>query len=65
MIESSACDCNRGHASSYDGMCRLCRENTVSRAQAKSVGVRHRGDGLSVEALKVLRGELKRSDVYL
>ena len=43
------CSCGKGHASSYDSLCRFCREKLFSRAVAKSVGVRHRGDGMSLE----------------
>ncbi len=29
--------------------CKFCREANFSRTEAKSVGVRHRGDGMSLE----------------
>ena len=43
------CKCGKGYASAWDGMCKFCRENKHSRAFAKSVDVRHSGDGMSVE----------------
>ena len=43
------CKCGRGHGSAWDGMCKFCRENKYSRAFAKSVDVRHCGDGMSIE----------------
>lgn len=59
------CNCKKGHASDYDKVCRYCRELEFSRAKGKSVGVAHRGDGMSVDAKRVLLGEVKRKDVYL
>lgn len=53
---STKCKCGKGYASKYDQLCKFCREKTVSRAQAKHAGVRHRGEGMSVEQLKILRG---------
>lgn len=38
------CKCGKGHASQADGQCKFCRESCWSRAEAKSVGVKHRGD---------------------
>lgn len=50
------CKCGRGHGSAWDGMCKFCRENKYSRAFAKSVDVRHCGDGMSVEQeIKLLK----------
>lgn len=43
------CGCGKGQASKEDEICSFCRERWVSRAEAKKVGVRHRGDGLSLE----------------
>jgi len=59
------CSCGRGFASKYDGLCCFCREKTVSRSVAKSVGVRCAGDGLSVDAMRVIRGEVSRKEVWL
>lgn len=42
------CKCGKGYASSVDHLCRFCREDLLSRAEAKKIGVRHRGDGLSL-----------------
>lgn len=63
--ETKVCGCGKGYKSDYDGLCKFCREGLVRRAQAKSVGVRHRGDGLTVKAYRVIIGELNRKDVYL
>lgn len=62
---SIKCRCGKGYASEYDSLCKFCREHTVSRSDAKRVCVRHRGDGLSVIQLQVLKGEVNRKDVYL
>ncbi|UOW66374.1 hypothetical protein vBAspATola_31 [Aeromonas phage vB_AspA_Tola] len=43
------CKCGKGYASEVDGRCKYCREGMHSRALCKSVGVRHRGDGLSLD----------------
>lgn len=43
------CKCDKGHASDYDNLCKFCRENLFRRAVAKQVGVRHRGDGMTIE----------------
>lgn len=43
------CGCGKGHASVEDGICKYCREGKYRRAQAKWAGVRHRGDGMSLE----------------
>lgn len=48
-MSNLVCKCGKGYASEFDGMCKYCRENTVRRAVAKKFGVRHRGDGMSVE----------------
>ena len=48
-MSNITCGCGKGHASSYDSLCCFCREKLFSRAVAKSVGVRHRGDGMSLE----------------
>jgi hypothetical protein len=50
-MSNITCGCSKGHASSYDSLCCFCREKLFGRAVAKSVGVRHRGDGMSVEQL--------------
>lgn len=59
------CGCGKGHASEYDGLCKFCREDTVSRSVAKRVGVRYSGDGMCIDAMRVLKGEVKRKDVYI
>lgn len=46
--DTNNCKCGKGNASSYDGLCRFCREKLFSRSEAKRVGVRTRGDGMSV-----------------
>jgi hypothetical protein len=43
------CKCGKGYASEEDGLCKFCREKLIRRAVAKSVGVAHRGDGMTVE----------------
>jgi hypothetical protein len=62
---SNTCVCGKGKGSLYDGICRYCREHLVSRAEAKKVNVRHRGDGMSVDQYRVVKGEVKRSEVYI
>lgn len=47
----NVCKCGKGYASLYDNMCCFCRECTVSRADAKRLGVKHRGDGLQLTQL--------------
>ena len=59
------CKCGKGYESYYDYQCRFCRENTVSRAQAKAVGVRTAGDGMTVDQMRVLKNEIKRSEVWI
>ena len=59
------CDCNKGYASAYDGLCKFCREGLISRAQAKKVNVRSRGDGLSIDQYRCAIGELKRNEVWI
>lgn len=59
------CFCGQGYASRFDNLCKFCRENTVSRADAKRVNVRHQGDGMSIDQWKVLNGLVKRSEVYI
>lgn len=49
------CKCGKGYASSYDGLCCFCRESLVRRADARAVGVRHRGDGLSIEQFEKIK----------
>ena len=46
---SKVCGCGRGYGSEVDGLCSKCRENQYSRADAKAVGVRHCGDGMSLD----------------
>jgi hypothetical protein len=65
MSKKTKCPCTKGYASEYDGLCKFCREFTVRRAIAKSVNVRHRGDGMSVDQHKVAVGLVKRKDVYI
>lgn len=43
------CGCSKGYASEVDGLCRFCRENKYSRAFCKEAGVRHNGDGLTLD----------------
>ena len=43
------CKCGKGHASPVDRLCKFCRESCWSRAEAKSVGVKHRGDGMNLD----------------
>lgn len=59
------CKCGKGYASEYDGLCKFCREGLVRRAVAKSVNVRHRGDGMSIDQYEVAVGIKKRKDVYI
>ena len=59
------CKCGKGYASDYDGVCRFCREKLFRRAEAKRVNVRHRGDGMSIDQMRVLKGEVQRNDVYI
>lgn len=49
------CKCGKGYASLVDGLCRFCRENKYSRRECKSVGVRHRGDGMDLDQELSLR----------
>lgn len=62
---SIVCKCGKGNASGYDNLCKYCRENLVRRAVAKSVNVRHRGDGMSIDQYEVAIGLKKRSEVYI
>ena len=48
-MSSNKCGCGKGYASDYDNLCKFCREHLVRRAVAKKFGVKHRGDGMSVE----------------
>ena len=59
------CRCEQGFASKHDGLCKFCREVKYTRAKAKSVNVRHRGDGMSIDQEAVLLGTKKRSEVYI
>lgn len=59
------CGCGKGHASPIDKQCCYCREIGYRRAQAKSVNVKHRGDGMSLDQEAVLLGTKKRSEVYI
>jgi hypothetical protein len=43
------CKCGEGYASEIDTLCRFCREHLLSRAEAKKVGVKHRGDGCTLD----------------
>jgi len=49
------CKCGKGAASKYDKVCSFCREKSYSRAEAKSVGVKHRGDGLTLVQAEKLK----------
>ncbi len=51
------CECKKGYASAFDGLCKFCREQLVRRAVAKKAGVRHRGDGLTVEQYQSIQRE--------
>lgn len=62
---SNVCGCGKGHASSYDDLCKYCRENLVRRSVAKSVNVKHQGDGMSIDQYEVAIGIKKRGDVYI
>lgn len=48
------CRCGKGHASPVDNMCKFCREKRYSRAVAKRAGVKHRGDGMTLDQAKDL-----------
>jgi len=65
MASHIVCGCGEGYASEYDNLCKFCREHKLRRAEAKKVGVRHRGDGLSVVQYRVAIGELNRKDVFI
>ena len=56
MSDSVKCGCGKGNASTYDYRCCFCREHLVRRAVAKKVGVKHCGDGMSVEQYKKATG---------
>lgn len=45
----TVCNCGKGYASPYDNLCKFCREHLFRRADCKEAGVKHRGDGLSIE----------------
>ncbi len=49
MSESQKCKCGKGYASPFDNICKFCRECKVRRAVAKKFGVRHRGDGMTLD----------------
>ena len=59
------CKCRKGKASPYDNLCKFCREELISRAEAKKVNVRHRGDGLSIDQYRVAMGHIGRDSVYI
>jgi len=56
-MNNQLCKCGKGHASEYDNICKFCREKLVHRAIAKKLGIRHRGDGMTIAQYKVLIGE--------
>lgn len=64
-MKQVVCKCGKGYASSYDNLCKFCRENLVRRSIAKDVGVKHSGDGMSVDQYKVATGQIKRSSVFI
>jgi len=64
MVDTPVCKCTKGFASRYDSLCRYCREKDFSRAQAKKVGVRHRGDGMTIDQMIRITGDLKMSNDY-
>ena len=56
------CSCKKGYSSPYDGICRFCREDLLSRAEGRKFGVRSRGDGLSLEQYEkylISKGKLR------
>jgi hypothetical protein len=55
------CGCGKGHASEFDNMCKFCREKLFRRAEAKSVDVRHQGDGMEVEQYERLMKKKKKN----
>lgn len=58
VAEKLVCACGAGYASVIDGNCKFCREHLVSRSVGKSLGVRHRGDGMRLESwLKYLQSK--------
>lgn len=48
------CKCGKGYASQIDNLCKFCRENesNLTRAKLKKLGVKHQGDGLTLEQLR-------------
>ena len=48
-MNDKICECGKGHKSNVDGLCCFCREKQYSRADCKDAGVKHRGDGLTIE----------------
>lgn len=62
---TTTCGCGKGYANSLDNLCKFCRESKYGRAQAKSVNVRHRGDGMSLDQEAVLLGTKKRNEVFI
>ena len=51
------CGCGKGYASKFDNVCCFCREKQYSRRETKAVGVRIRGEGMSIEQKILLRKE--------
>lgn len=49
---ATVCRCGKGYASEVDNLCKFCREGLLRRAEAKSIGVRHAGDGLNLYDLQ-------------
>lgn len=49
MSDKLLCKCGKGFASEVDMLCKYCREHKYSRAEAKAAGVRHRGDGMTLD----------------
>lgn len=49
------CKCGKGYASDKDNLCKFCREKKYSRREAKQAGVKHRGDGMTLEQESILQ----------
>lgn len=49
------CGCGKGYASHVDGRCCFCREKAFRRAEAKKVGVKYRGQGMTLDQMGKLK----------
>lgn len=56
MSDKIKCGCGKGYASPADNLCKHCREYRFSRAQCVKVGVKHRGDGMTLDQAAALCG---------